>query len=121
MKNKFIILSLLAILFLGQASLVLAVKGTTSDGKVNTTEDVMTVIESITNWMYTIFMALAVIMIVYAAFVYLTAGGIGTKKDSPAAVTRAHKMLVYAVVAIAVAILARGIVVVVKSIITKGV
>ena len=124
MKKKILLFSLLGIILLSPAALVLADDPplpTNSDGAVNTTDDVMTVIDSITNWMYTIFMAVAVIMIVYAAFIYLTAGGIGTKKDSPAAVTRAHKMLIYAVVAIVVAIMAKGIVAVVKSIITTGV
>jgi len=90
-------------------------------GVVDTTQDVLTVLDNITNWMFSIFLALAVMMIVYAAFIYLTAGGIGAKKDSPAAITKAHKLLIYAVVAIAVAVLAKGIVNVVQSIVTTGV
>lgn len=79
-------------------------------GEIDTVDDVLNVIDRITNWMFTIFMAVAVIMILIAAFKYLTSGG-GEE------VAKAHKMILYAVVAIAVAILAKGIVNVVKSIV----
>lgn len=82
-------------------------------GVVDTTNDVMTVINNIANWMFTIFMAVAVMMIVYAAFIYLTANG-GEK------VQQAHKVLIYSVIGIAVAILAKGIVNVVESILASG-
>ena len=87
--------------------------GTGNARTVDTVEDVMTVIDNITNWMFTIFLALAVIMIIYAAFVFLTAGG----GDN---VNKARKMLLYAVAAIAIAVLAKGIVNVVRSLIEVG-
>ncbi|TSC59725.1 MAG: hypothetical protein LiPW15_745 [Parcubacteria group bacterium LiPW_15] len=46
------------------------------------------------------FWVLAIIMVIYAAFVYLTAGG------DPEKVSKASHMLLYAVVAMAVALLA---------------
>src|SRR3989344_7493377 len=63
-----------------------SVSGITPDGsisgidrgdpkEIDTVQDVLDVIDRITNWMFTIFLALAVIMILYAAFVYLTSGG----------------------------------------------
>ena len=87
--------------------------GVNQPNVVDTPEDVMTVIDNITNWMFTIFLALAVIMIIYAAFVFLTAGG----GDN---VNKARKMLLYAVAAIAIAVLAKGIVNVVRSLIEVG-
>lgn len=54
------------------------------------------------NWMFTFLVVLAVIFVIYAAFKYLTAGG------EPENVGKASSMLIYAAVAIAVAILAKG-------------
>jgi hypothetical protein len=60
--------------------------------------------------MYTIFLSVAVIMIVYAAFVYLTARG-GEN------VGKAHKMILYSAIAIAVAMLAGGFSKIIESIV----
>lgn len=78
---------------------------------IDTPEEVIQAIENIGDWMYTIFLSVAVIMIVYAAFIYLTSGG-GEN------VAKAHKMLIYAAVAIAVAVGANGIISLVQAIIT---
>ncbi|MEK7512780.1 MAG: hypothetical protein AAB601_01115 [Patescibacteria group bacterium] len=55
-------------------------------------------------WLFGLLMALAVIFLLYAAFLYLTAGGDDTK------VATAKKIIVYAVVAIVIALLAKAIV-----------
>ncbi len=58
---------------------------------------------AIASWMFAILLTIAVIFVLLAAFKYLTSkGGEG--------VSDAHRMLLYAAVAIAVAVLARGIV-----------
>jgi preprotein translocase subunit SecG len=78
----------------------------TSNPNPNTIDSVSKVkgvLEKITNWMFTIFITLAAMMIIYAAFIYLTSGG-GEE------VSKAHKMLLYAAVAIAVATASRGLV-----------
>ena len=74
---------------------------------------VVSLIETITNWVFTILLVLAVLFILFAAFKYLTSGG-GEE------VGKAHKMLIYAAVAIAVAFLAKGIVFVVAELVTSG-
>lgn len=61
------------------------------------------VINTIAKWIYTIILVLSVIMILFAAFSYLTAGG------DQAKVKKASQMLIYAVVGIVVAILAFSI------------
>ncbi len=61
------------------------------------------VFNTLINWIFTILLILAVIFILMAAFKYLTAGGDQEK------IGVAHKMLIYAIVAIAVALLAQGI------------
>jgi heme/copper-type cytochrome/quinol oxidase subunit 2 len=59
--------------------------------------------DKVISWLFTILMVFAVLMIVYAAFSYLTSGGDEEKVGS------AHKRIMYAIVAIAVAFLAQGI------------
>ena len=71
-------------------------------------------IQKITNWLFTVLLVLAVLFIIMAAFKYLFSGG------SEEAVATAHKMIIYAVVAIAVAFLARGIVFVVQELVATG-
>lgn len=61
------------------------------------------IFNTLINWIFTILLILAVFFILFAAFKYLTAGGDNEKIGS------AHKILVYAVVAIAVALLAQGV------------
>ncbi len=72
---------------------------------------VINLLNTITNWLFAILIALAVIFIIIAAFKYLTAGG------DPEKVKSANHSLIYAVVAIAVAIVAKAIPLLVKNII----
>jgi len=81
---------------------------------INTVTDVRTVLESILRILYIIFFVVAAIFIVLAAFQYLTAGGEEEK------VEKAKKMLIYAVIAIAVALVATGVASVVRGLITPG-
>jgi len=68
----------------------------------NTVGGLMGIVKSIVTWIYTLFFILAVLFILFAAFTYLTAGGDETK------VAKAKNQLIYAAVAIAVALLAVG-------------
>ena len=74
---------------------------------------VLGLVNTITNWLFSLLLVLAVLFILMAAFKYLTSGG-GEE------VGAAHKMIIYAAVAIAVAFLAKGIVFVVKQLVTTG-
>lgn len=86
--------------------------GTPSTGKIpSTVPEIILLIKRLTNWMFTFLLLIAVIMIIYAAFLYLTSGG-GEE------VGKAHKMIVYSAVAIAVATLAQGVVTVVQKLVT---
>ncbi len=76
--------------------------------------DVTGIIGTVGNWMFGIILALAVIFILYAAFLYLTSGGDEEK------VGTAKKYLVYAIIAVAVAVLSKGIVMVVQSFLPGG-
>ncbi|MFH1192950.1 MAG: hypothetical protein V1656_01375 [Candidatus Jorgensenbacteria bacterium] len=65
---------------------------------------IFTIYKTLTSWMWGILLALAVIFILYSAFLFLTSGGNEEK------VKAAKNYLIYAVVAVAVGILATGIV-----------
>ncbi|MDP2629744.1 MAG: hypothetical protein Q8P45_03575 [Candidatus Harrisonbacteria bacterium] len=60
---------------------------------------IINLIQGIGNWIFAIFLVLAVIFLLLAAFKYLFSSG-GDKAQE------AHKMIMYAVVAVAVAVLA---------------
>ena len=78
-------------------------------------DSIVNLIKEVGSWLFTIFMVLAVIFLILAAYKYLFSGGSLAKKDSPAEVQKAHKMLIYAVIAVAIAVLAPVIVNVLAS------
>ena len=81
-------------------------KDTFSDGA----GDVVTLVKTITNWMFTFLLLIAVMFFVMAGYKYLTSGG-GEEVSS------AHKMVVYGAVAVAVGALAQGISFVVQKLV----
>jgi len=73
---------------------------------------ILPLINNIINWMFTFAIPIAVIMLMYAGFLYITSSG--NKKQ----VEQAGKILMYALVGLAVIILAKGIVSATYSILT---
>ena len=67
-------------------------------------------IDVITNWVFAVFVAISVIFIVLAAFQFVTAGG------KPEEVNMARQKLIYAVIGIAIALLARALPAVLRNI-----
>jgi len=65
---------------------------------------------TIVNWLFTFLIILAIVMILVAAYKYLTASG------DPEKVKSASHVLIYVVVAVAVAVLAKGLPLLVGSI-----
>lgn len=76
---------------------------------ITTPEKVIALIDKAGGWFYSALVALAVIYIIYAGFKFLTAGGDEKK------VEEAKQQLIYAIIALAVAMLATGIVKVMKQ------
>jgi hypothetical protein len=72
------------------------------------------VLDRVIGWIFTLLLVLAVIFILYAAFKYLTAAG------DPTTISTANKMLLYAAIAIAVAVLSRSIPLLVKQFVQSG-
>ena len=75
---------------------------------------IIDIITTLIGWLTALLIILAVVFIIWAAFIYLTAGG-DTEK-----VGKANKMLIYAAVAIAIALLSQGIVFIVGQLATGG-
>ena len=71
---------------------------------VDTPEKVVGLIDTLAVWLYNILIAASVVMIIIAAFEFLNSGGDQEK------VTKAKERIIYAVIAVAVAILATGII-----------
>ena len=67
-------------------------------------------IDSILNFFFGLFLAIAALFIIYAAYLYLTSGGDAEK------LTTAKNVIIYAVVAIIVAFISRTIVAVVRNV-----
>jgi len=72
----------------------------------------MAVIVSIVKWVYTAFFVIAVLIILFAAYTYLTAGG------DPAKISTVHKQLIYIAVAIAIALIAVGVEKIIENLLT---
>ncbi len=67
------------------------------------------IVTAILNWAFGLLLAIAALFIIYAAFLYLTSGGDEEK------VKKARQWIVYAVIAIIIAFLARAIVAIVRQ------
>jgi len=74
-------------------------------------EDILGILNTVINWIFTILLALAVIFIMFAAFEYLGSAG-----DPEKTRTAANK-LIYAAVAIGVGLISKGIEFIVRQLI----
>ena len=74
-------------------------------------EGILARIQIIANWIFAIFLALSVIYIVLAAFQFVTGGG------DPAQVSGARQKLIYAMIGIAIALIAAGFPAILRSIV----
>src|SRR3989344_642074 len=94
-------LSLLTSVAFGQLSNP-NIPGVTTVGRVSTVGSLVDTVRFVVRWVYIIFFVIAVLMILFAAFTYLTAAGNEEK------VKKARDSIIYAAVAVAVALLAVG-------------
>lgn len=70
---------------------------------INSAQDIINLAGRVSQWFSTIFWIVAGIMVLYGGFLYMTAAG------NDEQVKKAHKQLLYAVIAIAVGILSAGL------------
>ncbi len=72
-------------------------------------DDVIEVLKNITNWLWRVFVVATVIAFLFAGFFYFTAAG------NPEKINKAHRMVLYGIIGVAVALLAGGMEELVKS------
>lgn len=125
-KKSFIIFSIAALLgvfsLLNFVDAVKIFKGEVASPKtigiqgVNVEEvgDIVKILIKILRWTYTVFFIIAVLYIIFAAYTYLTAN------EQPEKIKSAHNQLIYAAIAIAIALLAVSATMIVKSIISPS-
>lgn len=85
--------------------------GLPATSPISTGANLITFIETLTNWVFAIFVVLTVVFVLLAAFQFVTAGG------DEAKVGEARMKLIWAFVGIIVAFIAKGIVPVVRIIV----
>ena len=76
--------------------------------------EVLALVTTITNWIFTFLIAVVVIMVLVAGYMFVTGGA------NPEQVGKARNILMYALIGFAVAMLARGIIAIVAAVIGKG-
>src|SRR5882724_5566755 len=81
---------------------------------INSVGDVKGLLCNIFGWVFTFFVIIAIFFVLYAGFKYLTAGGEEEK------VHEANRTLIYAVVAIVVALLARSVPLIIANFVGGG-
>ena len=85
-----------------------------NNSPINNASQLLSILAKITQWMYTIFFILAVIFILLAAYNFLFAQG------DPEKIKTARKQIIWAAVAIAVALLSVGATQIIQSFIGSG-
>lgn len=81
---------------------------------ITSISDAQTSLSRIVNWVIVVFWILTVLFLIWAAIVYLTAGGDEDK------IKEAKSRVIYAVIAAAIALLANGITAIVTSLLKGG-
>jgi hypothetical protein len=104
MKIKKYLATLTLMSFLALAGTAVIMPGTCLAEEKLPKKDVEDALESIGNWLYTILLVVAVIFILLAAFTFITAGGDSDK------VNKARVQVMYALIGVAVAVLAKGLI-----------
>ena len=79
-----------------------------------TAEGLKGVVASVVRWTYVIFFIIAVLFLLFAAYAYLTA------KGDPETIKNVHNQLLYAAIAIVVALIAVSVDLIIKNFITTG-
>lgn len=104
----FIALSLLGNLAFGQPT---DIPGIPPVGP-ETVGGLVEIVQAVVSWVYIVFFIIGVLFILFAAFSYLTAGGDAER------VAKAKNQLIYAAIAIAVALLAVGFEAIIRTFLT---
>lgn len=83
-------------------------------GPIQSPSQIINLVNVILSWVATIFWIAAIIFIFYAAYLYLTAGG------NDEQISKAHKQLIWSIVAIAVGLMAFGLPLLIENTLYAG-
>jgi len=117
MKRNLAILILMGLLLMPTILLAAIIPTATATGTagratpITTLDDILSLIGTVGDWISAIVLALAIIFILVSAFQFLTAAG------NPEKISSARNMLIYALVAVAIAAVAWGLPDLVQSLI----
>lgn len=113
--KKFHYIAVLIVLFAFLPLMSFAAGDSMSTGSlISSVTQVNTVLEKFVTWMYNIFWILAVGFIIWAAYLFLSAG------DNTDQIEKAKKMLLYALIAAATVLVANGIEAIVANLISTS-
>jgi len=109
-----LVVSTIGLLLLGNVAIgqIAQIPGIQQTGPT-TVGGLVDVLKGVIRWTYIIFFVIAVMFILFAAFSYLTAGGDAEK------ITTAKNRVIYAAIAIIVALLAVGFEVIIRNFLTS--
>ena len=111
MKKILISVLLAGFLILPAVSFAQEASPETAPTVVTTGAGLINLITTIGNWAFVAVLAVSAIFLIYAGFLWVTAGG------NPEGATKARTMLTNALIGVVVALLARGLVQVIRSVI----
>jgi succinate dehydrogenase/fumarate reductase cytochrome b subunit len=107
MSKKLLGLFLLGLFLIGSVGSIAFAKATPPEPEKLpefTAEEVLAIPPRLANWLFTILLIVVVIMIIVAAYIFVTAAG------NPDRVAKARNLLMYALIGLGVAMIARGII-----------
>ena len=115
MKKTLFLLPILYLLFaISFSPIIFAAPGDPSESPIKSIADILKVLNNIVKWMYMFFFAVAVLFILMAAYGYLTAQG------NPETIQKVNKQILYAVIAIVIAIVSVGFDVIIRRFLEQG-
>lgn len=103
MKRNLTILILAGLLLMPASILAAEIQQPPLEPPVQNLQDIVDIMDKVGEWIFAIVLALAIIFILVSAFQFLTASG------NPEKITSARQILVYALVAVAIAVVAWGL------------
>lgn len=94
------------------ASFAFALTTSVPPSPITTQTQLLTLIDSILNWVFTIFLIIAIILLILAGIQFITGGG------DPEKISEARTKLIWSIAGIAVALIARGLPTLIQNLIT---
>lgn len=113
LKSAILLISLISLPTLALAINQAAAQQTPSPvTSITSVNDIFNIADKIANWIFAFFFVIAIVFIIMAAFTYLGSAG------DPEKVKTASNQLIYAAVGIAVALIAKSLVWIVRNLLT---